>query len=77
MSYNVHAGLGDRAQVVATRPRAAKQWSVTSSAPKIKDDITVCVGVITDPQNALRLMDLGPPADNADVAAFRYADQCV
>jgi U3 small nucleolar RNA-associated protein 22 len=64
--------LTDRITALALLTPDEGSWSVDSARPQEDQGKSVLVGLTTDPANATRTVDLGPPAENKkEAASFR------
>jgi hypothetical protein len=58
--------------MVSAIPAADLEWSVDSPAPQLSDLSDVTIGFLLNSATYERLIDRGPPADDAAAPAFRY-----
>ncbi|KAF9552839.1 Nrap protein [Agrocybe pediades] len=66
MSSILRQGLGDRARAVAILHPTSLPRPVSQAHPESPDSIFI--GIVHDPQNAFRLVDHGPAADDQDTS---------
>ena len=65
-------GLGDRVTSISILLPEETSWQVGSAKPSEDREGRILVGFITDPANAARTVDHGPPAENKkEAASFR------
>ncbi|KAJ5819680.1 hypothetical protein N7474_005271 [Penicillium riverlandense] len=64
--------LGDRAKLISFSSHCADTWSIRSKSLIKKASGTLSVGLLLDAENALRVVDHGPPAEEKEAAtSFR------
>lgn len=64
-------GLGDRVRLLTHSLSPDPEWSVTSEAPKHKDQPPLSFGLLFNPEKASSVLDRGPPADSPEAEEFR------
>ena len=74
----IRRAMGDRATLVTSQPRSVGNWAITDPTPSAlasgvhgSPSSKVTVGLLLHSSNAVRRLELGPPADDAAAPAFR------
>ncbi|CAA7262477.1 unnamed protein product [Cyclocybe aegerita] len=69
MSSLLRQGLGDRSRAITILHPSSLPRSISQAHPSSPD--AIFIGILHDPQNAFRLVDHGPAADEQDEAALQ------
>ncbi|XP_010903751.2 nucleolar protein 6 [Esox lucius] len=64
-------GLGERVRLLTHSLLPDPEWSVESEAPKHKVQPHLSFGLLLNPEQAVSVLERGPPADSAKAAEFR------
>ncbi|XP_051960770.1 nucleolar protein 6 isoform X2 [Xyrauchen texanus] len=64
-------GLGERIRLLAHSLPRDPEWTVDSAPPKHKDQSPLSIGLLLNLEQALSVLERGPPADNPKAAEFR------
>ncbi|ORX83004.1 Nrap protein [Basidiobolus meristosporus CBS 931.73] len=64
----LNKGLNDRVRLVAKQFDTCKSWPLDSSVPVMSESTPLFVGIIANQENANRLVDKGPGAEDTEAA---------
>ncbi|KAF7731786.1 hypothetical protein EC973_008301 [Apophysomyces ossiformis] len=61
-------GLSNRAELISVQYTAPATWQISESAPSFDGNVTITVGLVLNSDNAARLVDQGPDAQQVQEA---------
>lgn len=65
----ISKALGNRVKLISLSSQPVELWSVEAKQPRGKTDATISVGLVLDADNAQRVVDHGPSAEQKEEAA--------